>query len=491
MALKTRRWDIANSIETYDDVDIYLQVAREEESDDPGLVDAMLDGIVRSKAMSKLATKWAADGHIDEYIREESAKTLDAYRSQPNLAAEHANHEEDTARGGYASRQLFELVQNSADALAESGSGSIWIRLTPTHLYCADEGQPIEEDGVRAMMFSHLSPKRGTDQIGRFGLGFKSVLGVTDTPEFFSRSGSFHFDRGKAAERIRNITLDTDRCPVLRLPEAIHPIKEAAADPILREMMGWATNIVRLPLKHRSHQSLEEQIEEFPAEFLLFVKHVGRLVLQTDKREVARTVTLTYEDGERILDDGGNKTRWMVVKKMHKLSDRAKSDSRSLDNADEVPIWWAAPVNRLNEPGKFWAFFPTQTTSLLAGILNAPWKTNEDRQNLLPGAYNDELIDAAAAMVADALHRLSTTEDPARHLDALPRRYEFGDNEHINRLRAELNSRLKDRELVPDQDGVLQKLLEVSYPPENLPDKVLQQWAAYDGGPKTGSTIEH
>ena len=127
---------------------------------------------------------------------------------------------------------------------------------------------------------------------------------------------------------------------------------------------------------------------------------------------------------------------------MHKLSSDAKSDSRSLDDADEVPIWWAAPVDRLNAPGKFWAFFPTLTTSLLAGILNAPWKTNEDRQNLLPGVYNDELIDAAAEMVADALPRLSTTDDPARHLDALPRRYEFGDNEHSNRLRDRLYSSL-------------------------------------------------
>ena len=57
-------------------------------------------------------------------------------------------------------------------------------------------------------------------------------------------------------------------------------------------------------------------------------------------------------------------------------------------------------------------------------------------------------------------------------------------NEHINRLRAELNSKLKDRELVPDQDGVLQKLLEVSYPPEDLPDRALQRWAAYGGRPK-------
>ena len=93
--------------------------------------------------------EWApTTGYIGAYIAEETKKTLDAYRSQPNLIEEHANHEEDTARGGYARRQLFELVQNSADALAGSEGGRIWIGLTQDYLYCADEGQPIDYDGV-------------------------------------------------------------------------------------------------------------------------------------------------------------------------------------------------------------------------------------------------------------------------------------------------------------------------------------------------------
>ena len=248
-------------------------------------------------------------------------------------------------------------------------------------------------------------------------------------------------------------------------------------------MSYWATNIVRLPLKPGAHQTIDKQIKEFPAEFLLFVKHVGRLVLQTDQEDTARVVTLIHEDDRWMLDDAGNRTRWMVERRLHKLSPDARNDRRSLDDAVEVPLSWAAPVDSLNEPGKFWAFFPTMTTSLLAGILNAPWKTNEDRQNLLPGVYNDELIDKAAAMVANALPRLSTPEDPARHLDALPRRHEFGDNDHSDRLRDQLNSLLQGREVAPDQDGVLRKLLKVRYPPRELTTASLERWVAHDRRP--------
>ena len=183
----------------------------------------------------------------------------------------------------------------------------------------------------------------------------------------------------------------------------------------------------------------------------------------------------------------------MVFKHIHRLSADGKSDSRSLDDASEVPLSWAALIDRLSEPGHFWAFFPTLTTSLLGGILNAPWKTNEDRQNLLPGIFNDELIAAAADMVANALAQLSTRDDPAKHLDALPRRYEAGDSEHSSRLRDQLHANLQDCEVVPDQDGQLRKLTEISYPPRELTDgqaasDALERWGHTRDDHRTGYT---
>ena len=122
-------------------------------------------------------------------------------------------------------------------------------------------------------MFSHMSPQRGTAQIGRFGLGFKSVLGVTDAPEFFSRSGSFRFDRNEARRKIQDIVPDVDRYPVLSMP---FPINDRKIQKYRgrRNLMRWASNIVGLPLKLGAYQSLEEQINDFPAAFLLFVEHV-------------------------------------------------------------------------------------------------------------------------------------------------------------------------------------------------------------------------
>ena len=426
---------------------------------------------------------WAGDkSRIAAFIMEETKRTLRAYQEQPNLVTQDANHEHDTAHGGYAHRQLFELVQNGADALTRSDGASILVRLTGEYLYCADDGKPIDEDGVRALMFSHMSSKRDTSEIGRFGLGFKSVLGVTDSPEFYSRPGSFRFDRQSAALRIAAVA-PAARYPVLRLPVPADALEVSGEDEDLREMMTWATNIVRLPLKPGVKGDLAKQIEDFPPEFLLFVDHVRHLSLEDGDR--SRDFALQSVNGEFRLDTGEGSSRWKCFKTTHDLSAEARGDRRSLDDSGNVPIWWAAPLDGLNEPGYYWSFFPTKTASYLSGILNAPWKTNEDRQNLLPGPYNDELIDAAARTVAEHLPKFRTEQDPARHLDALPRRPEAGDNEHGNHLRERLDEELRHRPVAPDQAGTLRGIQDVSYAPRELTEDrtgeaALEKWVGFD-----------
>ena len=259
--------------------------------------------------------------------------------------------EEDTARGGYAHRQLFELVQNGADALADKPrGGGIALRLTKDCLYCADDGEPIDRAGVTALMFSHLSPKRGTSEIGRFGLGFKSVLGVTHSPEFYSRSGSFRFDRERSRQIVGQVVPGAERYPALRLPEPISPSEGRIKDAILRELMDWATNIIRLPLIPGAVDNLSRQMGDFPPQFLLFVEHVHRLTLKNDMSTLDQTLEFQNVDGDFLLAVGDTTSQWKLFKRTHPLSNDARADRRSLDDGNEVPIWWAVPLDRLTDP---------------------------------------------------------------------------------------------------------------------------------------------
>lgn len=118
---------------------------------------------------------------------------LAAYRVSPGDIREHAGIEETVLAGGYGYRQVLELVQNGADAILEANEqlernqqpARIEVVLREQHLYVANTGAPLSEEGVVAFLQSHSSPKRG-NQIGRFGLGFKSLLRLGGALDIFS-----------------------------------------------------------------------------------------------------------------------------------------------------------------------------------------------------------------------------------------------------------------------------------------------------------------
>ncbi|MCW2884898.1 MAG: helicase, partial [Streptosporangiaceae bacterium] len=112
-----------------------------------------------------------------------------------------------------------------ADELQKEPGGGIQIVLTEEALYCANLGTPVSPEGVETILASHLSRKRGTE-IGRFGLGFKSVLSVSDRPASFSRSGSFGWDATATREAIRARVASDTPTPVLRVAHLLDSAKE-------------------------------------------------------------------------------------------------------------------------------------------------------------------------------------------------------------------------------------------------------------------------
>ena len=103
--------------------------------------------------------------------------------SEGSQASRGARRQEKSFQtSGYSRCQVIELVQNAADAILKSGrTGKIELVLTDEYLYCANDGQEFEQAGIEAITHAYLSDKRG-GEIGRYGLGFKSVLAVTDNP---------------------------------------------------------------------------------------------------------------------------------------------------------------------------------------------------------------------------------------------------------------------------------------------------------------------
>lgn len=429
--------------------------------------------------------EWAdRESEVTRRVVEKTQNVLNAYREDPVLVEEHANIERFTAQGGYGQRQIYELIQNGADELISDPGGKIHLLLTEDTLYCANEGTPITVRGVDAVLSASLSVKR-KNEIGRFGLGFKSVLGVTDMPDFFSRSGSFRFDPEFSESKVREVVPEARHTPILRTAYPLRATGAAEHDPTLSGLMAWATTVVRLPVNRERADWLPAHIRDFPAEFLVFSPHVGILILEDSVEKVRREIRLSKDGAIYHLHDGPDVSSWRVFERIHRPSERAREVAGELADRDELPLIWAVPTDgrRRAERGTFWAFFPTHYVTTLRGILNAPWKTNQDRQNLLEGTFNEELLAAASELVVDALPELPSNEDPAAHLDVMPARGREAPNWADALITDSVYRLAAARPSLPDQTGRLRLPSELSIHPADVGRQAADAWHAFPRRP--------
>ncbi|MEV0350662.1 DEAD/DEAH box helicase family protein [Nonomuraea sp. NPDC050680] len=427
---------------------------------------------------------------MSQIVLRQSEMCLSSYEANPTLIEEHANIERSTTQGGYGHRQLYELVQNGADELQRERDGGIKVVLTAETLYCANLGTAVTPEGAQTILASHLSRKRGTE-IGRFGLGFKSVLSISNRPQFFSRTGSFGWDAAQARDSITSRVDYHGPTPVLRLAHPLAPDLERQGDPVLDELMAWATTVVKLPLTGDHSERLAADLEAFPSRFAIFSPHVGKVVLE-DRRNhqhvTSREISVVGEGNRRTLstkeDSGTSTSEWMVFEAVHTPTARARKDAGEYHDRSEIPLAWAVPVSSTSETGEFWAFFPTTYATTLRGVLNAPWKTNEDRQNLLQNnSFNEELMEVAAGLIVASLAKISTPSDPARHLTLITARGRESRNWADGMLTDLVYGLAAKCPSLPDQTGTLVEPFKIKLHPEKLDRKWLAQWAAYPGRP--------
>ncbi|GAA0933833.1 DEAD/DEAH box helicase [Nonomuraea longicatena] len=434
----------------------------------------------------------SVDSSVLQVVLGQSERVLETYRIDPGLVQEHANNERRIKEGGYGTRQIYELVQNGADELRNTPNGEIAVVLTTSHLYCANEGSAITPEGADTILRMGVSRKRG-GQIGRFGVGVKSVLSVTDMPEFYSKEDgkSFGFDKEWAAKEIRAVQPSAVETPVLRIARPLDRERAAADDPVLRELLTWATTVVRLPLKPGAVNRLAKDIAEFPAEFSLFSPHVETVTLE-DRRSsktIARQVFLrsTGDRRELQMETTGKSTRvsdWRVFTRSHTPSARALEEAGELHDRPVIDVSWAVPTEVRRDRGQFWAYFPTNYASTLKGIVNAPWKTSEDRQNLYNhNAFNHELIGVVAQLVVESLPKLASEYDPCAHLDVLPARGREETQWAADELVHAIWTVAAHQPVVPDQNGVFGTVAEVHMHPDKLDSSWLRRWAEHPGRP--------
>jgi hypothetical protein len=364
----------------------------------------------------------------------------------------------DTAQE-YEDRAVLELIQNGHDALPAGGQGRIKVRLdlpTPDDsqaddatgqadegvLYVANDGRPFVARNFEAITELALSDKAAGQGIGNKGLGFRSVLQLTDWPEIYSKSEAtsaafdgycFRFATPADVKRLVEDEELADRVIAEVSPLAL-PLPADVDDQVVSEFSaeGYST-VVRLPLRNATAAAAArrqlEALTAAEAPLLLFLERVsalhieirdaGELHREKLMRGTAASSLVAAEHAEWVKEvELGTAGRYLLARRTvdrsalmrvieRSVEDR-QIDERWRDWDGEASVGVALRLDAELTTGRLYTFLPMAGDAKppLTAHVHAPFFTKLARLDISETvALNDFLLSEVAMLAVELLSR--------------------------------------------------------------------------------------
>ena len=305
---------------------------------------------------------------------------------------------------------IFELLQNAEDAKASR----ILFRLFEDRLEVTHNGRPFNEHDVRGVCGVGEGTKaEDLTQIGKFGIGFKSVYAYTSTPEIHSGNESFaikDYVRPYSVER-RNVEDSWTTLFVFRF-NAEGVDSETACQEIgecLRNLNPLTLlflrkiNKIRYELPDADGAYLRDESSWSPARQ---VAVIGRNNESENWLIFERPVTVPDKNNQVTVEIG------------YRIETNTQDKKESIVRIDRSPLV---------------VYFPTEKDTRLGFLMQGPYRTTPARDNIHSGDdLNELLITETAELVVESLQRLKAMGLlSVSVLTALP--IKFSDSHYIYR----------------------------------------------------------
>ncbi|HZG94674.1 MAG TPA: hypothetical protein VEZ46_08180, partial [Mycobacteriales bacterium] len=296
------------------------------------------------------------------------------------------------------------------DAAAAAGvPARLLLVATDAALYAANTGAPLAAAGVEALSHLRASTKSAV-AVGRFGVGFKAVLAVTDEPAVMSRGGGVRWSLAESAAIVRavpSLAAELDRrggaVPVMRLP------LPAAADATVTALLdeGYDTVVV-LPWRDASAADAGAAlVGGLDPTLPLFLPGLAAVTVRGPDDEWALRVEWTGEHA-RLGDDD-----WWVRRRSGELPAELLAD-RPVEERERATwdVTWAvrlaggAPVPLLSAAvdGLYLrAPQPTDEPISVRALLSASVSLDTARRRAVEGPLTTFVLARAAEVFADML----------------------------------------------------------------------------------------
>ena len=287
---------------------------------------------------------------------------------------------------------VFELLQNAEDTGATEAS----FTLTEEGCWFEHNGtRPFTESDVRAITGIHNSTKtKASDQIGKFGIGFKSVFVYTLTPTIYSNNFSFRISR-------------------LVMPEPV------AGDPsIEKKTKFWLpfNNPNKTP--QAAFSEVRAGLNELAETTLLFLPNIESIKWAMDSEPSGEVLRIERADShiEVLKQISGRTTTSSHFLRFDQpvagLDKHRVAIAFALDFLPNVQAFSSdKPLSQqlkiVSTPGQVAVFFPAnKETSGLRFHLHAPFVPELSRASIKETPANKPLFEQLAALTASSLHAI-------------------------------------------------------------------------------------
>lgn len=317
-------------------------------------------------------------------MQTDNFEKLIAKRQQWVQSSKENNFDFDSILAGIyndPSHFIYEILQNAEDANATE----ISFNLFNDRLEIEHNGKEFDFNDVVGITGIGISTKKeDINSIGKFGVGFKSVFAITQTPVI--HSNAFHFE-----------------------------IKDFVIPSIIDNNRITGTLIV-LPFNHPSRSKNEvfefvsKKLESIGLKTLLFLKNIREIRWQTPKKSGHYyKESKGFQNLENIhrvsiiskIEQEENFEEFLVIKKPIKI----ETHNLNVEIAYRIGINEAGKeIVEKEKDSKLIVFFPTEKVTYLNFLIQAPYKTTPNRENIpLDDEQNQYLIEQTANLVADSI----------------------------------------------------------------------------------------
>lgn len=205
-------------------------------------------------------------------------------KQSPSLLFELSKLEEYIAET-YYSRVIIELLQNSDDA----NSTKFLVQMFNGYLICANNGNNFTESDFESICGNAKSTKKRGESIGYRGIGFKSVIDISNVIHLFSGEIEVTFSKKLTKDEL-NSSYDV---PLIRIPHKFKSENELEIRECCHKLKESGFNTVFI-FEDVNQEKVINEINNFNEECILFVRNVNDVQIIKSDNLIKRYVTSRY-----------------------------------------------------------------------------------------------------------------------------------------------------------------------------------------------------